>query len=359
MLIYFVLLLVVMLSVYLAQKTSDRAARYFLYFVTFASLVLVSGLRSSSVGTDAGSYVRDFQDISSPPDVRSASGEPGVPLLAWVGKLIYDNYITLFTLVAVIVALCFLQGIRKLSVDPVTSVFVLLASGTFYFSFNGMRQGIAIAVFFLAIPFIYQRKLLPFLVCIAVACFFHISAIMVLPVYFIVPRRNDFRYNALMFGAVVVSVLFFSELVPLAGRLNPRYLEYGGVGQLSHGLSYAASLVAIGLFFLYFKRYVRQHRDWYDFLLNLYLLGVVVTVVAVFRTTFVSGVMRMNAYFITSQILLWPIVFVNLEGSRHRALAAFAFAGFYLAYYAIQLAKFSNLVPYSFNPLVHTWFPTF
>jgi hypothetical protein len=357
MLIYFALLLVVTLSVYLSQKTSNAAARFFLYFVTFASLVLVSGLRDASVGTDAGSYVWTFQSISSLSDVRNASGEPGVPLLAWFGKLIYDNYVTLFTLVATVVALCFLTGIRRLSLNPVVSVFVLLTAGIFYFSFNGMRQGVAIAVLFLAIPFIYYRKLWAFLVCIAVACFFHISAIMALPVYFIVPRKNDFKYNALMFGVVVVSVLFFSELVALAGRLNARYLEYGAaVGQLSHGLAYAASVVGIGLFFLYFRRYVEQHRDWYDLLLNLYLLGVVVTVVAVVRTTYVSGVMRMNAYFITPQILLWPMVFANLQGSRHRDLVRFAFVVLFLVYHGILLARFSNLVPYSFNPLVRNGF---
>jgi hypothetical protein len=356
MLIYFVLLFVVTLSVYLSQKANSRAVRFLLYFAAFASLVLVSGLRDSSVGTDAGNYVHIFQSISGLPDVRNVSGEPGVPLLAWFGKLIYDNYVTLFTLVAIVVTLCFLLGIRKLSVDPAISVFVLLASGAYYFSFNGLRQGIAIAVLFLAIGFIYHRKFWAFLLCVTVASMFHISAVMFLPTYFIVPRKNDFRYNAMVFGAVVVSVLFFSELVGLAGRLNPRYLVYGEVGRLSRGLAYAASVVAIGLFFLYFKRYVQQHRPWYDLLLNVYLLGIVVTVVAVFRTTYVSGVMRMNSYFTTSQILLWPIVFANLEGSRHRGLILFTFVLLYLVYYGILLSRFSNLTPYSFNPLVRGFF---
>lgn len=358
MIIYFVVLAVVVAAIGLAGRDGEsRVGRRLMYAIAFACLVLVSGLRSGGVGTDAEGYHDVFERATDFAGVWNAGVEPGVALLSWLAKLIYNDYLVLFTLVAVIVTLCFLTGIRKLSVNPVTSVFVLLASGAFYFSFNGMRQGIAIAVLFLAIPFIYYRKFWPFLACVAVACFFHTSAIMVLPVYFIVPRKNDFRYNALMFGAVVVSVLFFSELVALAGRLNPRYLEYGAtVGRLSHGLAYAASVIAIGFFFLYFKRYVQQHRSWYDLLLNLYLLGVVVTVVAVVRTTNVSGVMRMNAYFTISQILLWPIVFVNLEGSRHRDMVGLAFVILFLVYNGMLLAKFSNLTPYTFNPLVRTWF---
>jgi hypothetical protein len=356
MLIYFILLLVVTFSVYLSQQTSDRAARFLLYFVAFAALVLVSGLRASSVGTDSGNYVRTFGRISELTEVWKGGFEPGVRLLGWFGKLIYDDYVMLFTLVAVVVTLCFLLGIRRFSVNPATSVFIMLASGTFYFSYNGMRQGIAIAVLFLAIGFIYYRKFWAFLTCIAVACFFHISAIMVLPVYFIVPRRNDFRYNVFIFGVISVSVLFFSELVTLAGRLSPKYLEYGAaVGHLSSGLAYAASVSAIGLFFLYFRRYVREHRPLYDLLLNLYLLGIVITAVAVFRTTFVSGVMRMNTYFITSQILLWPIVFVNLNGSRHLGLFRFAFVALSLVYHGIYVSRFSNLTPYTFNPIMPAW----
>jgi hypothetical protein len=354
--VYFVLLFVVTLAIYWSQKANARTTRTVMYAVAFVSMVLVSGLRSGNVGTDTQGYRNVFERTTNFADVWSAGVEPGVSLLSWLAKLMYGDYLVLFILVAVIVTLCFLIGIRRLSVNPVVSVFVLLASGVFYFSFNGMRQGIAIAVLFLAIPFIYYRTFWAFLVCVAVACFFHISAVMFLPVYFIVPRKNDFKYNAFIFGVVVVSVLFFSELVRLAGRLNPRYLVYGEIGQLSHGLAYAASVVAIGLFFLYFKRYVRQHRQWYDFLLNLYLLGVVVTVVAVARTTIVSGVMRMNAYFITSQILLWPMVFANLQGSRHRDLVRFAFVVLFLVYHGILLARFSNLVPYSFNPLVRNGF---
>lgn len=359
MLIYFVLLFVVTLSVYLSQKTSNRAARFLLFFVALACLVLVSGLRSSDVGTDAGGYARGFARTAEVTESQGTRLEIGFSLLSKLSKLIYDDYLVLFTFVAAIVALCFLIGIRRLSVNPAVSIFVLLTSGIFYFSFNGMRQGIAIAVLFPATGFIYYRKLWAFLVCVTVASMFHISAVMFLPTYFIVPRKNDFRYNAMVFGAVVVSVLFFSELVALAGRLNPRYLEYGAtVGQLNRGLAYATSVAAIGLFFLYFKRYVQHHRPWYDLLLNLYLLGLVVTVVAVFRTTFVSGVMRMNAYFTTAQILLWPIVLENLQSSRHRDLVRLAFVGFFCVYYGVLLSRFSNLVPYSFNPLVQNWFST-
>jgi hypothetical protein len=359
MLIYFVVLAIAVAAVHQACKEgTGRVGRRLLYASAFALLVLIGGLRSSSVGTDVSGYVRHFEATAELADVRSSGLEPGIPLLSWLAHYVSSDYAAFFTLVAIVVAAGFFLGIRKLSVNPAMSVFVMLASGAYYFSFNGLRQGIAAAVLFLAIGFIYYRKLWAFLVCVAVASMFHISAVMFLPTYFIVPRQNNFRYNILILVGVVLATLFFSEMVTLAGRLNQRYLEYGvSVGRRA-GLVYQASVVAMGVFFLYFKRHVQEHRALYDLLLNLYLLGVLVTLVAFARATFVSGVLRMNIYFTSSQILLWPIVFVNLRGHRHRGLAALAFVGFYVVYHATYLSRFSNLVPYELNPLVQSWLPT-
>ncbi|GEM_PF-916064 len=359
MLIYLLLLLTVTLGVYLAQKASGKVARSALYFLAFALLVLVSGLRSSSVGTDVSGYVRRFEASAELVDVRSSGLEPGIPLLSWLAGRVTSDYAAFFTLVAIVVAAGFFLGFRKLSADPAISVFVMLASGAYYFSFNGLRQGVAVAVLFLAFGFIYYRKFWAFLACVAVACSFHISAVMALPVYFIVPRRNDFRYNALILLGVILATLFFSEFVTLAGRLNERYLGYGVSVGRGAGLAYQATTVALGVFFVAFRRGVREHRTLYDMLLNLYMLGVLVTLVAFARATFVSGVLRMNIYFTSSQILLWPVVFVNLRGYRHRGLVALAFAGFYVVYHATYLSRFSNLVPYELNPLVETWLPGF
>jgi hypothetical protein len=355
--VYFALLLAATLSVYLSQKTDEGAARFALLFIAIASLVLVSSLRSSHVGTDAGTYASGFASSTGTPGVENAAREPGLVVLGWLGRRVYDNYVSLFTLAAIVVTTCFLVGIRRLSVNSAMSVFVLLTSGAFYFSFNGMRQGIATALVFLSFVFIYGRRPLAFLMCIAVASCFHISAAIALPVYLIVPRQNNLRYNVMILVGVVLATLFFSELVTLAGRLNERYIEYGVAVGRRAGLVYQATVVALGGFFLYFRKRVLEHRPLYDVLLNLYLLGVLVTLVAFVRATFVSGVLRMNLYFISSQILLWPIVFANLRGYRHRDLAALAFTGFYVVYYVTYLSRFSNLVPYTFNPVVQGWFP--
>jgi hypothetical protein len=262
----------------------------------------------------------------------------------------------LFTLAAIIVTLCFMMAIRKLSVNPAVSVFVLLTSGSLFYSFNGLRQGLAMAIYFLAIGAIYQRRFWVFLVCVAAACFFHYSAVMVLPTYFMVPRKNDVRYNVFIFVLTLISFLSFSKLINLAGQVNPKYSAYGMVVEGGRGLVYASSLLAVGGFFLYFKSHIQQHRSLYDFLLNLYLLGLAVITLCVLTQTSASGIMRESGYLTSSQILLWPIVFVNVRQrlNRHSLLAAFALLS--SVYYGMTLRAFSHLVPYTLNPLVRGFF---
>ncbi|MCX6844359.1 MAG: EpsG family protein [candidate division WOR-3 bacterium] len=359
MLIYFAVLLVATLAVHLAGRTRNKLESFLMYAIAFVSLVLIGGLRSRFVGTDSGYNVLHFERTEELADVWRGGVEPGVILLSWLGKLIYDDYVVLFTLVAVVVTLCFLQGIRKLSINPTVSIFVLLTSGIFYFSFNGLRQGIAVAILFLALAAFYQRKFWIFLACIAAACFFHYSAIVFFPMYFLVPRKNNLRYNVVLLTLVVLAVAAFSAGIQAVGQLQPRYVGYGeALAGGRKGLVYSAFLCSLGVFFLYFRRHVRQHRPLYDSLLNVFLLGLVVVVVAAIKGTSPSGVLRLNVYFNVSQILLWPIVSVNLQGNRHRALFRTAFVGLYLVYYGMTLQAFSNLVPYTFNPLVQNWFST-
>jgi hypothetical protein len=358
--IYFALLVGVTMVFYVAYRTDDTTASWFIRAFAFASLVLFSGLRNGWVGTDGSDYVRRFNQIQELADVWHTTVEPGIAFLSWAGKFIYNDYIMLFTMAALIIAACFLFGIHKLSVSPVLSVFVLLASGAFFFQFNGLRQGIAIAIFFLAIAAIYQRRLWVFLICIAVACFFHTSAIVCLPTYFMVPRKNDLRYNVLVFSLVVVSLLLFSALVNMAGMLNARYSQYGGVVQTvrGRGLVYASFLFSVGVFLLYFKRYIQEYRPLYDFLLNLYLLGLVIVATSVLRGTMASGIMRLSGYFTPSQVLLWPIVFTNVRDRGNRGTFLAAFAVLYLVYYGMTLQAFGNIVPYALNPLAQDWFAT-
>lgn len=59
-----------------------------------------------------------------------------------------------------------------------------------YFSaFNGMRQWIASIILFWAIKYIWNDNFIKYFICVILASTIHISALIMIPVYFIVKER--------------------------------------------------------------------------------------------------------------------------------------------------------------------------
>lgn len=60
---------------------------------------------------------------------------------------------------------------------------------SYFFLLHGviqMRAGVASGFFFLSIIPLYNKKLISFILLSACACFFHVSSLLVLPLYFLI-----------------------------------------------------------------------------------------------------------------------------------------------------------------------------
>ena len=96
-------------------------------------------------------------------------------------------------------------------------VYMYIASGFFLTSMNGIRQAMATAIVFLGTVFLVKRKFIPYTFLVLIASTLHTSAIIMIPVYFIV--NNDLwakHFNVIVmagifiivFGGVISSILF-------------------------------------------------------------------------------------------------------------------------------------------------------
>ena len=75
-------------------------------------------------------------------------------------------------------------GVRESS-SPVLAVYLYVATSNYFLSLNIIRQYVAIGIGLVAVRFIRERRLLPFLICVAAAMFFHTTAVLLLPCYFL------------------------------------------------------------------------------------------------------------------------------------------------------------------------------
>jgi hypothetical protein len=352
MLYYFLMLGVVVLCIQMANRTKSFADESKLFlFIAFAIMVLIAGLRDRTVGTDTGSYVKYFGDIRTFADVVVTGGRMGEYafwLLTWLLHFISDQYVVYLFAIALIVVGCYQRAIIAYSNNIEISFFVFITMGFYTFFFNGARQGIACAIYALAIGPLLERNFKNYLGYVLLAFLFHKSAIILLPLYFVFSKTNTIKATMLIVLTGCMAAYFFQQIVELGSQVDTRYERYGTAGE-GGGYFMVAFGCALCLFFLLFRKSVHVDKDHYGLFLNMFIFGTMVGVVSSLLSTNPSGFLRYNLYFNISAVFLWPIVFRNITDRWSKLLMGYIFVVGYLVFFALTTQRFSDLIPYTLN----------
>jgi len=151
----------------------------------YASFII--GFRDIDVGTDTNNYHVIFSMVNNGHDWR---GEILYIYLNQLVGLFTDNAVYITFIVALITLTNISWFIYKYSPSLAFSWLVFLGYFSFFGLTNIIRQNLAVSIVLLSIPFVFNRKLIPFLLVIFVASLFHFSAIFAIPMYFMYKRRG-------------------------------------------------------------------------------------------------------------------------------------------------------------------------
>lgn len=354
MFVYLTVLIIVTLSANIALRSNSKIVSRLFLGLGFVSMVLVAGLRHRLVGTDSGNYVRIFNSIQEFTDILAPAGrslEYGFWTLAWLPHFISDQYMVYFLFIALIVIGCYQSTILKYSEHLGISYFVFITMGFYTFFFNGARQGMACAVYALAISPLFDRNFKKYFFIVLLATLFHKSALITLPVYFIFNKANTMKTNALIVFIGCAGAYFLQSIVEIASRFDSRYSTYADSG-VGGGYLIVTFICSLCLFFLFYKKSVHVCQEQYGLFLNLFVFGAVISLVPTLFGVNPSGLLRLNLYFNISAIFLWPIVFKNLKTRSTKILFSYMFIALYVVYFVLTTQRFSNLTPYMFNSSV-------
>ncbi len=180
-------------------------------------LVYWCAVRSTSIG-DTGSYRSVFINApSSLSQLASYMAEQTKDaafygLVVVIKSLVTTNYKVYFGIIATIQLLCLGLVYRKYSRDYWLSIFLFVASTDYAaWMFNGMRQFLAAAIAFAALPFILQKKYIPSILIVFLASRFHQSALLVIPIIFIVQGKAWNVRTLLIALGSLIAVAFIDE----------------------------------------------------------------------------------------------------------------------------------------------------
>lgn len=208
--------------------------------------------------------------------------EPGFTLLCWLCSLVTRDYVFFVVVVTVIDIWLYLRFLKQWNVDNVAFSFMLLmAFEGIGIMFNLMRNQIAIFIFMNSLVYIVNRKPWQYMGCCLLALSFHLSSIVLFPLYFVLHRKTN---KWVFLGIFIAFFLFYIsqqsivatglQVLGLGGMLGEKAELYTTFFSTSRALSITGTIEKFGLVTLIFLFYDKLNSNVKNFqvLVNCLLL---------------------------------------------------------------------------------------
>lgn len=309
-------------------------------------MTIIAGLRFD-VGLDYASYLELARSYHQ---YGESSWEYGYQVFLSVLPFFGLTDQSLFMFMAMLTSLFIYLFTSYHSKNILLSVFFFLTLPPLYLSsLNISRQFVAVAIFAYSLRFIATRDIIKYIACILLAFLFHKTAILLIPLYFLLGRAPSVMYY-IAIGGVYLLLLPFIEIFTNIAGISGSYLiltdEVEAISQKTF-VYFAMAIVLIS------RAEKLQRIDSSSVVLvNVTFLMALLSITPGFISIPTEIFWRVLFYF----FLVFPILIVNLAGTISspplRAIYTFgavAGATLYYFYTVIERGVFFNLVPYSVN----------
>lgn len=338
--IYLIILLLLLLIEYFQKKASP-----IIRIVLPLLFALFIGFRGRNIGTDTSTYYEHFYTYGQ---LGCSFVERGFD---WINRIIYhfkgsaNDFFTINSLLTTIFIYLSLNKLKGIYYSiPAFCLYLL----TFSFFVNGMRQGIALAIFLYAHQFIIKNKIIPYACLLFLASLFHASSIILIPLYFI----NRIPFSKKIFILIYIisfSGIFmdFSKILPAIEIGNRNYGEYSDVAmhQSASFLGFAISTVLrLSIFILMLKNNLFEKNKVLSIIAY---IGLILPNIG-FNMPILG---RLTVYFTYFSYLCYPYFLSSNKKYlfRSKSLTIFLITSIHLALWVNELFSPSNkMLPYTF-----------
>lgn len=209
--IYIAFFLVSCIFFWLSEKCKSGFSKNFFAVIAILIPCILAGLRADTVGTDVKVYVEPLYNAAKESHTFSAymkqrwfviwrymyvkDFEIGFSLLVFFIQKIGRSFATVLFVIQMLIIGPIFFGLKKMH-KPYPTFFGMFVFYCLFYntSLNMMRQWIAMAILFMAFPYLVSEEKKKYCILVLVACLFHNSAIMgfaILAVYMYSTKRKD------------------------------------------------------------------------------------------------------------------------------------------------------------------------
>lgn len=300
---------------------------------------LFSGLRNNLGDTYYTLHSYSLLDENMP---RPQIGDRDVmySYLVYILRQITDNPQLLIFIGAVISCVPVIYIIYKHAAAYELGIFLFVATSYYTFSFNGMRQYMAAGILILGTRFLFSQKptaWLKYTLVVLIAMGFHSSAVIMLPVFFIVRRKAwSLTSVSVILATVTATLLFDTFLEPFLSLVaQSDFSIYNESGWFIKGEETGSNfirvlVVAIPPAMAYFsKERLKSLGETGDILVNLAVINFCFYFLSLYNWIFARFAIYTSIYYIL--LLTWLVM--NSFKNKDKRKAYLLCMGLYALYF--------------------------
>lgn len=286
-------------------------------YILFLVLLLFVGFRDG-IGVDTQRYYDFFIE-------NNGYFEKGYIWFMDFIRLIYDDHYFFMFIFSFFLIHLKLLGFRKTTPKPYVALLFYTGYFLLYSDMNTIRQAMSFGIVLFSLPYLRERKLLPFFMVVFIASLMHYSALIFCICYWF----YNFRMSVVGFFILFVCVVFLVYILDFKAILNSVINNI--MSSYAYRISLYISSEAFGrsgikwnrIFlwllnlcpFLYFKNKIKN--NFYNGILNILILGFLADTVL---TSMSLAFSRLGDYFFFLGAILYAYIFDYQKKIYHKIL---------------------------------------
>lgn len=276
----------------------------------------ISGFKSLPTGFDA--FWMAFKDFRGDEKLFEAFG-------IFVKTYISSDFHVYLFLIAFISGLALVLTYRKYSAYFLTSMLLFALSSNWVWMINGIRQFIAVTLAMAAVGLIVKRRPVWYIIIIFILSGIHASAIVLLPVYFIVTGDAWNKRTLITIGLAVLALIFTAKFTDILGTVTEG-TSYEGVTKGEMWNQYDGAnpvrffIYAVVPVLAFIKRREVQERgnDFINICVNMSVICACISAISVVTSGIMMG--RVPIYFSVYNYILLPWLIANTWDDKRNIL---------------------------------------
>lgn len=338
-------------QVYTENSYGQREQRYgwVPVLIILVPLIYLAGTRDDMRFGDTSAYRIGFHAM--PSSLRGLAGyftdsskDRGFTVFTvFLKSFIGENDVLYFLIVAAICLICVFCIYKMYSCNFIITIFLFIASADYIqWTYNGIRQFLAVSLIFACTGLLLKQKYVSVVIVILMASTIHASALIMLPIVFIVQGKPFNKKTVFFLFAMLVAIAFIDQFTDIIANIMENTQYSGEVDQFlsTEGTSIQRVLVySMPAFIaLLFRKRIEMANNQ---LINMAVNFSIATFGLMFLSAFSSGLFlgRLGIYTsLYNYILLpWEVENIFTKSSARLIYALMIICYFAFYYYQVVI----------------------